>query len=146
MAITRAQLAATIHRRLRGLATDAQLSPAAAGELTEGDYTDAIDAGLRSIGAINADTDALDISLVTTAQLNTLLQLVEADMLRQLQRHYAVAVDLKAGQREEKLSQIGAAIRAMGSSSSGGSGGGGAIVVRPLKREAKDYELYGSEE
>lgn len=140
MAITRASIAATVHRGLRALATDAALSTAA-GEQTEGDYTDAIDAALRSIGAVDVDTDLPDVSLVTSAQLNTLLQLAEAHILRQLQRHYAVAVDLRTGQRDEKFSQVAAALRALSGSSSSGGGGGGAIVVRPLKREAKDYEL-----
>jgi hypothetical protein len=136
---TRADIAGLVHRALGALATDAALTTTddGAGQ-TEGSYTDAIDYGLRAVGAIDADTDAIDVGLITVATLDDLLQVVKRAMLERLQLHYATVVDLQVGQREEKLSQIGAAIaRLLGSSASGSA----RVTVRPLRRAARDYDF-----
>lgn len=139
MAYTRADIAGLVQRALGALATDAALTTTDDGTgQTEGSYTDAIDYGLRAVGAIDADTDAIDVALITVATLDDLLQVVQRAMLERLQLHYATVVDLQVGQRAEKLSQIGAAIGRL----LGGAGGGGArVVVRTLRREANDYDL-----
>ena len=137
--VTRAEVAARVHRKLAGLASDAGLVTIASGAQTEGDYTDAIDAGLRAVGAIDAETDLPDERALTAAAVDTLLDAVEREVLERLQRHYAVLTDLRVGDRDEKFSQIGGAIaRLTGASSASGPG---KVVVRTLRREARDYEL-----
>lgn len=138
----RATLAQTVHRRLRALAEDAGLSTTASGSQTEGDYTDAIDAALRALGLVDPDTGALDISFAQVAQHNSLIGMVSGEMLVQLEVHYATLTDIKVGDREEKLSQIRAAVRALGSTAGTVAAGAGSVVaVRKLTRRADDYEL-----
>lgn len=143
--MNRATIAATVHRKLGALATDASLSTTASGDQTEGSYTDAIDAALRQLGAYDPDTEALDATLVPIALHNTLLRVVEGEMLDRLQRHYALLTDRKVGSRDEKLSQIGAALARLGSSS-GSSNRGGPVIVRPLLRANPDFELAEDED
>lgn len=139
---SRSELATTVARKLSGLASDAELSLLASGAQTEGDYTDAIDAGLRAVGAIDEETDLVDVRALTAANLDICLDAIEREMLKRLQRHYAVMPDLRVGERDEKLSQIGAALaRLVGSGSGSGGGGGGKVVIRNLRREARDYDL-----
>ncbi len=58
---------------------------------------------------------------LTATSLDTLLNEVESEMLEQLQRDYAVATDIKVGQRDEKLSQVATAIgKLKGTPQSGG--------------------------
>lgn len=137
---TRAELAARVARQLSALAGDAGLSAVASGSQTEGDYTDAIDAGLRAVGAVDEDTDEPDVRALDAASLDTALAAIERELLKRLQRYYASVVDLKVGQRDEKLSQIGAALRAL-TAGGGASGSAGKVVTRTLRREARDYEL-----
>lgn len=143
--MTRAQIAAAVHRKLGQLATDAGLSTAESGDQTEGSYTDAIDAALRQLGAYDPDTEALDAALVGISSINALLRIVEGEMLERLQRHYALLTDIKVGQRDEKLSQIGAALRAL--AAAGATNRAGApVIARPLRREAYDFELFTADE
>ena len=136
---TRAELAAHVHRKLDALATDANLSTTASSTQTEGSYTDAVDAGLRTVGAIDPETDLPDVRWLDASSLDTCLDAIEREMLERLQRHYATLTDIEVGPRKEKLSQIAQALRAL---MSGGQGGGsGKVVVRRLRREARDYEL-----
>lgn len=135
---TRAVLAERVNRKLGALATDAALSTTLSGAQTEGSYTDAIDAGLRTIGAVDPETDQPDVRSVDAEQVSALLDAIEREVLEQLQRHYAVLVDISVGQRKESLSQIGAALRAL---TNGQSGGAGKVVARPLRRQNEDYEL-----
>jgi hypothetical protein len=134
--MTRAQIAARVHAKLGRLATERSLSTAAAGELTEGDYTYAVDAGLRQVGAINRDTDAPDLRYLSTALVDAALDATEREMLEQLQRDYAVEVDIKAGPHSEHLSQIAKQLSNINSSK---GGGGGRVVMRRMHRSAKDY-------
>lgn len=142
--MNRATLAATCHRRLRALATDANLSPAANGLQTEGDYTDAIDAALRALGMVHPETGELDISTAPIEQHNALIEATTREMLTQLQLHYAALTDIKIGDREEKLSQIRSAIAAVANdntSSNTSSIGGRKVEQRRLTRRADDYEF-----
>lgn len=138
--LTRANIATRVHTKLGLLASDRSLSTTASGSLTEGDYTYAIDQGLRSVGAINPLTDEPDVRWLTTASLDTLMAQVEAAMLERLQRDYATMTDITVGQRSESLSQIAKAIGAL-KGQPGGSGGGGRAVMRTLRYKAGDYEF-----
>lgn len=136
--LSRAELAARVHAKLDRLATAASFSVAPAGSLTEGSYTYAIDAGLRAVGAIDPETDAPDVRWLESASVDTALDEIEREMLERLQRYYSTAVDTKVGSRQESLSQVSAALRAL----TGGAGsGGGRVVVRKLHHEAEDFEL-----
>lgn len=137
--LNRAELAARVHAKLDRLATAAGLSTTPAGALTEGSYTYAVDAGLRAVGAIDPETDLPDARWLDTAQLDTVLAEIEREMLERLMRYYAAAVDTQVGSRRESLSQVGAALAALGKA--GGAGGGGRVVVRKLGHEAGDFEF-----
>jgi hypothetical protein len=139
--LSRAQVAARVHAKLARLATERSLSTTPAGALTEGDYTYAVDAGLRSVGAIDPETDLPDVRWLDAAMLDTALDAVELEMLERLQRDYAVAVDTTVGPRSERLSQIAAAIAALRGGVGGKGGGGGRIVMRKLSHKAEDYEF-----
>lgn len=145
--LTRAGMAARIDTKLGRLASDRSYSTAASGALTEGDYTYAIDAGLRAAGAVNPETDEADIRYLDANSLDLVLDLIEREMLERLERDYAVEVDLSIGERDEKLSQISKTIGRLTGSAGGvgagraGAGGGGKVVTRTLRREAADYEM-----
>ncbi len=130
--MTRAAIASRMHAKLGRLATERSLSTTAAGELTEGSYTYAIDAGLRAVGAINPEIGLPDVRYLEPESLQTVLETVERQMIEQLQRDYAVETDIHVGQRSESRSQIAKVLGEMNSGSSGG--GGGPVVVRKIKR------------
>lgn len=142
---TRAEMAARVHAKLGRLATNRSLSATPSGALTEGDYTYAVDAGLRQVGAINPETDEPDIRYLDTSLLDTVLDAIEREMMERLQRDYAVEVDVQIGPRRENFSQTERALaRLTGTGEDGGQGGGqGRIVARKLRYEANDYDLGG---
>lgn len=141
--VTRATLASRVHAKLARLATNRELSPVAAGTLTEGDYTYAVESGLRAAGAINPETGEIDIRYLDESTYQTALDLVEREMLEFLQRDYAVEVDVQIGPRREQLSQVARGIEAvLGVARDKGVGGGsGQVVTRKLRRESEDYEF-----
>jgi hypothetical protein len=136
---TRAQIAAQVHARLGQLATDYSLSTTASGALTEGSYTYAIDAALRSMGALNTETAEPDVRYLDPNDIATVIDLVESEMLKRVQRSAVTETDVSLGPRRESRSQKSKAIGELVS----GSGGGGAsrVVMRPLRRETKDYDF-----
>jgi hypothetical protein len=137
--LSRSELAARVHRKLDALATDASFSTTTSGAQTEGSYTDAVDAGLRAVGAIDVETNLPDVRYLDAGLLDSCLDAIEREMLERAQRHYAALTDIKVGDRDEKLSQIAKTIGAL---SAGGQGGArGKVVMRTLRREANDYEL-----
>lgn len=138
---TRAQLAAEVHTRLGRLATERSLSTTPAGALSEGDYTYAVDAGLRSVGAIDPETDLPDVRWLEAASLDIAMDAIEREMLKRLARDYAVVVDTQVGQRRESLSQINKAIQGLTGAGERQGGQGGRVVMRRLRHEANDYEL-----
>lgn len=139
---TRSDLAQTIHRKLAALATDASLSTTANGAQTEGDYTDAVDAGLRSAGAIDSETDLPDVRWLDATTVDIALDAIEREMLKRLQRHYATVVDLKIGPRDEKLSQISKHLASLAGGGDGAaSQGSRKVVTRKLIYQVDDYEL-----
>lgn len=136
--LTRAQMAARTHAKLGRLATDRQLSPTAAGELTEGSYTYAIDGALRSVGAIDPETGLPDVRFLDEQTVQTALDYVYRQMLEQLQADYSAEVDTTSGPYTQRLSQKQAAISDMlGGGGSGSSGGGasGPVVMRELSHD-----------
>jgi|GEM_PF-3149736 len=132
---TRAQLAAEVHAKLGRLASGLSTTPS--GTLTEGSYTYAVDAGLRTVGAIDPETDTPDVRWLEANLLDTALDAIEKEMLERLQRDYAVEVDVQIGPRRESLSQVNQALSKLtgtGDKQSGGMGSG-KIVVRKLHYE-----------
>jgi hypothetical protein len=139
---TRAQLATMVHTKLARLATDRSLSTTAAGALTEGSYTYAVDAGLRAVGAIDPETDLPDVRWLDASLLDTALDAIEKEILEQLQRDYAVEVDITMGPHSERLSQKHAALEKLtGAAGSSQGSGGGRVVMRKLHYQANDYDL-----
>lgn len=129
--LTRAEISSRVHAKLGRLATDRSLSTTPSGLLTEGSYTYAIDAGLRTAGAIDPDTGLPDVRWLDEQSIQTALDAVEKQMLEQLQKDYAVEVDTRTGPYQQSLSQKREAIDAM---LSGGSGGASSspVVERKL--------------
>lgn len=142
--ITRANVASRVHAKLARLATERGLSTAASGNLTEGSYTYAIDAGLRAVGAINPETDNPDVRYLTEAMVDTLMDAVELEMLERLQRDYAVEVDISVGPRRESFGQVADHLGSiLGKAGQAGGGGGGKVTVRSLTHETP-VETKGS--
>lgn len=113
------------------------LSTTPSGLLTEGSYTYAVDAGLRSVGAIDPDTGLPDARWLDEQTIQNALDYVEKQMLGQLQKDYAVEVDTRTGPYQQSLSQKREAITEM----LGGAGGqgsgvvGGVVVMRELTHD-----------
>lgn len=138
VAIARAQIAAQVAARLGTLATEYSLSTTPAGALTEGDYTYAVDTGLRAMGAISPETGEVDIRYLDAGGVATVIDLVETEMLKRVQRSALTEVDVSLGPRRESLSQKAKMI----SEAMTGSGkGGGRVVVCALRHAAEDYNL-----
>ena len=138
---TRAELATRVDVKLGALADDRSLSTTPSGALTEGDYTYAVDAGLRSVGAVSEDTDLPDVRCLDAGSVDAALDAIEREMLERLQRDYAVQVDTTVGPHSESLSQIASSIGKMASAAAGGEAGPGRVVVRKLTRSVEDYSL-----
>lgn len=138
--ITRANIAARADRKLGRLASDRSLSTALSGSQTEGDYTDAVDAALRSVGAVNPETATPDVRYLEPASVNTAIDVCVQEMLEYLRMDYATETDVSLGPRRESLSQKAAQIgKILGD---GGSAGSGRVVVRSLAYERqKDHTL-----
>lgn len=86
---TRMELAKEAHKLLGVLATsDANYSTNANGELTEGDYTEAVDAALRAVGAVNERADP-DARWLTDGSVDSCVDEVQRYMLHKLHRYYA---------------------------------------------------------
>lgn len=136
--ITRANAAARVDEKLAGLATAQSLSTAASGSKTEGDYTYAVDAGLRNVNAINPETGFPDVRYLGPDDVNPLLLEIRKEVLEQLQSTYLLQVDTQIGPRRESLSQIAKQIGDIagtsGSGSGKSSGGTARVEQRPLKR------------
>lgn len=129
--LTRAEIATRVHAKLGRLATDRSLSTTLSGALTEGSYTYAIDAGLRSVNAIDLQTGLPDVRYLDENTIQTALSYIEKQMLEQLQKDYAVEVDTSTGPYSQSLSQKQAAITDM---LGGGTSGGGSspVIMREM--------------
>lgn len=139
--ITRAAIAARVEAKLARLGSERSLSKAINGSLTEGDYTYAIDAGLRSLGAINPESGLPDVRYLQPGNVNVVIDAAQAETLERLQADYAVETDLTEGPHSEKRSQITANVQNLLGKDKFGSGGtAGQVTQRKLKHEAPDYE------
>lgn len=127
---TRSELATRVDAKLARLASDRSLSTAPSGSNTEGDYTYAVDAGLRQVGAINPDTDLPDVRWLDAALVDTVLDAVYREMLEQLHSDYLAEVDISLGPRRESLSQKARGIAELLEDS--GSTPGGRVVQRRI--------------
>jgi len=134
--ITRAQIATAVHAKLGRLATERSLSTTPSGALTEGSYTYAIDAGLRTIGAIDEEVGLPSVRFVESEQVQMLIGEVRREMLEFLQTEYAVEVDTSTGPYSQQLSQKASLIGGIiGSGKSGGKGGSGAIIQKRISHD-----------
>jgi len=139
---TRAQLAAQVHTRLGRLASERSLSVTASGVDTEGDYTQAVDTGLRAVNAINDETDLPDVRWLEASNVDAALDAIQTAMLQRLALDYAAEVDVTIGPRSERLSQKAEAIRQALGSGGQAAGGAGRIQQRPLRHTmADDYRV-----
>lgn len=116
---TRQELARKTADRLGALAANANFSAGATQTSPEGDYTDAIDEGLRAIGAVDP-AGRPDVRYVDAESLTALLGSIELAMLNRLQRYWMTKTNYQLGPRTEYLNQIQAALLAL----TGGAVGG----------------------
>lgn len=129
--MTADELAQRLHRDLAALAADAGWSPTATEGQAQGHYTDALSDALAEVGLD-------DLADATTAQGKRVRQLALGACLARLELHYAAVTDIKVGQRDEKLSQIGAALsRIRASAPAAGGGVGVGFTIR--RGPAVDY-------
>ena len=110
--MSRAEIAGQVAARIAEFATDAGLSTTPSASGPEGDYSTAIDEALRAIGAMNRWGD-IDVTLLTPAQVNNVIEGARAAMLQRLRAKYALDVDVTLGPRSESRSQIAGSLDEM---------------------------------
>lgn len=140
--ITRANIAAAVNRKLGRVATDRSYSTAASGAQTEGDYTDAVDDALRSLGAINPETGLVDVRWLDENLVKSAIDTALQAMLERAAIDYGVEVDISLGPHSERLSQKREAVEKLAGLVSGVGGGGGGnqqVTVRRLRHPRRDY-------
>lgn len=130
---TRQELARKTADRLGALAAAANYSTGATQYAPEGDYTDAIDEGLRSIGALDP-AGRPDVRYVAPESLTALLGAIELAMLHKLQRHWMTKTTYQIGPRTEYMNQIQASLLALTGGAVGGrpASAGRGIQTRTL--------------
>lgn len=133
--MSRGEIAAYLADKMGALASDLSLSAAPSANKPEGDYTWAIDTGLRNIGAINPETGKPDIRYVGQESIATALDMIERQLLEGLQRQYSSQVDVRTGPIQESLSQKAAMIGKL----VGGGSGQNRVVMRRLARDRSDW-------
>lgn len=129
--MTRANIATRVNEKLGRLASERSYSTTTSGTKTEGDYTYAIDTALRKLDAIDPETALPDIRWLDYGDLQTMLEVVEQEMIEKLQRDYSVEVDIRVGQRSENLSQITKSLSEMTTKDSKS----GRVIVKKLTHE-----------
>lgn len=110
--IDRTTLTSMISAQLRSLASDAGLLTIASAAGPNGDYSAAIDEGLRAVGAVNGWGDA-DITALVPAQINAAVEAAKGSMIQALRADYALQTDVRLGPRQESRSQVAASLDAM---------------------------------
>jgi hypothetical protein len=135
---TRQELARKTASRLGALAETAGFSPGATQLSAEGDYTDAIDEGLRAIGALDP-AGRPDVRYVEADSLSALLGAIELAMLNKLQRYWITKTTYQLGPRTEYMNQIQAALLALTGGAVGGrpASAGRGVQTRTLHHEDK---------
>ncbi|MBN1991353.1 MAG: hypothetical protein JW953_01520 [Anaerolineae bacterium] len=135
--LTRAQIAAAVARKLGRVATDRSYSTTLSGTQTEGDYTDAVDDALRTMGAIDPKTGLTNVRWADSGMVKAIIDAALQAMLEKAQIDYAVEVDFSIGPHSEQLSQKRAALKDL--TSAEGGAGNRQVVSRPLRHEREDY-------
>lgn len=132
---TRDELAADVAELLGDLATqDAGYATDANGDDTEGDYTTAVDVGLRAVGATDRRGEP-DVRYLHEQNVDACIDEVQRFMLNKLHRYYTRhATDFTLEGRTEHYHQRVAAIENLLGISVGGrpAGSGRAVQVRRL--------------
>jgi len=131
---SRAEVATRVATELGDFATEQSYSTTASANGPEGDYSIAIDAALRALGAVTIYGDP-DVVLVGAAGVNSIIEETTDAMLQRLRRAYALETDVQLGPRRESRSQI---VGAIGQQLDKGPG---AVAVRRLRHRADDYKL-----
>ena len=140
--ITRANIAAAAARKLGRVATDRSYSTTASGSQTEGDYTDAVDDALRSLGSISPETGLPDVRWLDESLVKGVIDTALQAMLEKAAIDYGVEVDITLGPHSERLSQKREALEKLAGLAGGGGGGAGnrQVTVRKLQHPRRDYE------
>lgn len=136
---TRAELAKAVHERLGVLATNASVSllPVSG----EGSwYANAIDAGLRSVRAMDP-AGRPDVRYLNSDNVDACINEIELEALHKLHRYWATKTDYSIGQRTENQSQITAAIdRLIGTAVGGRAATAGRAVAQRRLIHRSTYE------
>jgi hypothetical protein len=130
--MTDAELASKLHRDLQGLALEAGWATAATLDQPQGHYSDLI-------ADAKADVGVTIWAAASAAQIKRVRQLALLACLDRLELHFATLTDLKVGQREERLSQIGAAVARARAGGSRGAGTAAAVGFTLRRGPAVDY-------
>lgn len=131
---TRQELAQKTANRLGALAANAGYSTGATQQSPEGDYTDAIDEGLRAVGALDP-AGRPDVRYVDPENLTALLGAIELAMLHRLHRYWMTKTNYQIGPRTEYLNQIQASLLALTGGAVGGrpASAGRGVQTRRLR-------------
>jgi hypothetical protein len=141
VAITRANIAAAAHRKMGRVATDRSYSTTSSGTQTEGDYTDAVDDALRTVGAIDPKTGEPDVRWLDPEQVKGAIDVTLQAMLERAAIDYGVEVDFTIGPHSERLSQKREALEKLaGMGDKGGGAGSQQVVSRKLSHPRQDYD------
>lgn len=140
VSLTRQQIAGAASRKLGRVATELSYSTAESGDQTEGDYTDAVDEALRSLGGINPETGLPDVRYLDEQDAKAAIDATVQAMLEKAAIDYGVEVDITLGPHSERLSQKREALEKLAGGSSGGGAGNRQIVTRTLHHPRRDYE------
>lgn len=130
---TRLELAQEVAGRLGVLATNASMVTDATDTDTEGDYTSAIDEGLRAVAAVDP-AGRVDVRYLDEGLVIACLDAIELAMLKRLQRYWMTKTDYAIGPRQEHQNQISQALLALTGSAVGGrpASAGRAVKSRSL--------------
>jgi len=136
--ITRAEIASQVAERLGVLATNASMSTTPNGAATEGDYTSAVDVGLRKVGAIDP-AGRPDVRYIDPDSIDAVLGETELAMLHKLHRYWSTQTDYSLGPRTEHISQVNAAIERLIGIAVGGRDASAARAIKTRKLIHKGY-------
>jgi len=111
---TRQELAQMAHARLSDLATAFSLSYAASGDNTEGDYTRAVDAALREMGAVD-ERHLPDVRCLKPYEVDEAVNRIEYGMLPVLHNKAMLKpTSSRTGNVEDRFNLLGAIEKRMG--------------------------------
>jgi hypothetical protein len=135
---TRLELAQEVAARLGVLATTASMSTDGTDTDAEGDYTGAIDEGLRAVAAVDP-AGRVDVRYLDDGLVIACLDAVELAMLKKLQRYWMTKTDYAIGPRTEHLNQISQALLALTGAAVGGRPASAGRAVKSRKLNHKNF-------